>query len=185
MQPVLKKLAGDQIDFVKGIFLAYLVELAKNVVPLCSTVPADFMCECLLPIVMLFIKDPSSEIALGIAKNLEMLTSKLTKEVLDEKIVKPLLQQLATENWRVKCELIEVLKRFLTHQTYLNESVLKVFISLADDRIDAVRLKANDFLIEVLAKNSKEWSEQHVVPRLFERKENASYVKKQNLLHLI
>lgn len=103
-------------------------------------------------------------------KNLDLLTTKITKEILDDKIVKPLLQQLATDNWRVKCEIIDVLKQFLTHQTFLNETVLKVFVALPDDRIDAVRLKANELLIEVLAKNSKEWCEQHVVARLFDKK---------------
>lgn len=61
------------------------------------------MCECVLPIILFFIKDTNSEIALGIIKNFQHLASKLNKDVLEEKIIKPLLQQLSTENWRVKC----------------------------------------------------------------------------------
>jgi hypothetical protein len=59
---------------------------------------------------------------------------------------------------------------------------LKVFIGLTDDRIDAVRLKANQLIIEIIKANPKEWSEQTLLPRVFAAKENVSYSKKQNLL---
>ena len=130
-------------------------------------------------------KDVNSEVALGIAINFELLASKMSKDALDEKIVKPLLQQLTTDNWRVKCEIITILKGFLANQTYLNENVIKMFISLTEDRIDAVRLKASEFIIEVVNKNSKEWCELNLLPKLFACKENQSYVKKQNLLDII
>ena len=74
----------------------------------------------ILPIVLSFMKEPNSEIALGIAKNFEYLVSKMNKEILDEKIIKPLLQQLNTNNWRIKCEIINILKGFLVTQTYLS-----------------------------------------------------------------
>lgn len=54
------------------------------------------MLECVLPIVMFFIKDTNSEIALGIIKNFDYLSSKLTKDILEDKIINPLLQQLST-----------------------------------------------------------------------------------------
>ena len=54
----------------------------------------------------------------------------MTKEALDEKVVRPLLQQLTTTNWRVKCEIIKLLKGFLINQAYLNDAVLKIFINL-------------------------------------------------------
>ena len=88
-------------------------------------------------------RDVNSEVALGIAKNFELLASKMNKEALDERIVKPLLQQLTTDNWRVKCEIISILKGFLANQAYLNDNVIKMFINLTENRIDAVRLKAS------------------------------------------
>ena len=71
----------------------------------------------------------------------------MNKEVFQEKIFKPLLQQLATDNWRVKCQIIEILKTFIYKQIHLNEGVLKVIFGLTDDKIDAVRLKANELII--------------------------------------
>jgi len=67
-----------------------------------------------------FIKDPNSEITLSIIKSFEFLASKIPKEVFDEKIIKPLLSQLNTDNWRVKCEILDILKGFLITQNYLN-----------------------------------------------------------------
>ena len=72
----------------------------------------------------------------------------------------------------------------MVHQTFLSESVLKVFIGLIDDRIDAVRIKAKELLIAVVSKNSKEWCEVHIIPKVFASKEN-SYIKKQNMLDII
>jgi Ca2+-binding EF-hand superfamily protein len=63
--------------------------------------------------------------------------------------------------------------------------VLNVFVGLTDDRIDAVRVGANQLFIEILSKNPKEWSEQYVIPKIFSGKENQGYIKKQNLLEII
>ena len=61
----------------------YLVELAKNIVPLVKFVSPEFMTECIIPIIMNFMKDANSEVALGIAQNFEVLATKMSKEVLD------------------------------------------------------------------------------------------------------
>ena len=60
-----------------------------------------------------------------------------------------------------------------------------MFVSLTDDRIDAVRLNANKLIVEILSRNSKDWCEQNVIPKVFASKDNISYIKKQNLLEII
>jgi hypothetical protein len=65
---------------------------------------------------------------------------------------------------------------------YLNDSLLKVIITLTDDRIDAVRLKANTLLILILNKQSKEWSDANLIPKLALLRESTNYIKRQNLL---
>jgi len=77
--------------------------MARNIVPICSIVSNDFMAECLLPNILNFMKDPNSEVALAVAENFEFLASKMNKDALEDKIIKPLLQQLTTNNWRIKC----------------------------------------------------------------------------------
>lgn len=57
--------------------------------------------------------------------------------------------------------------------------------SLTDDRIDAVRLKINELIILIINNNSKDWCDQWIMPKLGQMKENANYIKKQNLLDII
>lgn len=109
----------------------------------------------------------------------------MNKEALEDKIIKPLLNQLSTNNWRIKCEIIKILKNFLLDQTYLNAEVLKVFVDLTDDRVDAVRLSTNSLIVEILSRNPKDWCEQNVIPKVFASRDNISYIKKQNLLDII
>jgi hypothetical protein len=63
--------------------------------------------------------------------------------------------------------------------------VLKVLFGLTDDRIDAVRLKVNQFIVDIVTKNSKEWCEQNIIPKIYAMKDNTSYIKRQNLLDII
>jgi hypothetical protein len=105
------------------------------------------MNELLLPIIFSFIKDPNSEISLGVMRSFDILSTKMSKDALEEKIIKPLLQQLSTDNWRIKCQILEILKSFTSNQSFLNDNVLKVFFNLTDDKIDAVRLKINEVII--------------------------------------
>lgn len=109
----------------------------------------------------------------------------MSRDVLDDKIIKPLLQQLGTDNWRIKCQILEVLKGVIQNPAFLSEGVLKVLFSLTDDKIDAVRLKINKLIIEIISKSSKEWCDQNVIPKIASMKENANYSKRQNLLEII
>lgn len=63
--------------------------------------------------------------------------------------------------------------------------MLKVFFALTDDRVDAVRLKINELIVEIINRNGKEWCDLNVIPKVSLMKENASYIKKQNLLDII
>ena len=60
-----------------------------------------------------------------------------------------------------------------------------MFINLTEDKIDAVRLRANELIVEIVSKNPKEWCDQNVIPKVFSSKENQNYIKKQNLLDII
>lgn len=64
------------MDYVK-------VELSKNIVSLCGIVSTELMNEWLLPIIFGFIKDPNSEISLGVMKSFDYLSTRMNKEVLD------------------------------------------------------------------------------------------------------
>lgn len=78
------------------------------------------MNEWLLPIIFGFIKDTNSEISLGVMRSFDFLATRMSKDILEDKIIKPLLQQLQTDNWRIKCQIIDILKTFITTPTFLN-----------------------------------------------------------------
>lgn len=73
--PAVKKLAADPVDFVK-------VELSKNIVGLCGVVSGDLLNDCLLPIIFTFIKDPNSEISLGVVRSFDYLSTRMSRETL-------------------------------------------------------------------------------------------------------
>lgn len=60
-----------------------------------------------------------------------------------------------------------------------------MFFALTDDRVDAVRLKINELIVEIINRNNKDWCDLNVIPKVNLMKENASYIKKQNLLDII
>lgn len=64
------------MDYVK-------VELSKNIVSLCGIMSTELMNEWLLPIIFGFIKDPNSEISLGVMKSFDYLSTRMNKEILD------------------------------------------------------------------------------------------------------
>ena len=74
---------------------------------------------------------------------------------------------------------------FFINQAYLSDGVLKVFFGLTDDKIDAVRLKANELIVEIITKSSKEWCDQFVIPKISGMKDSLTYIKRQNILDLI
>jgi hypothetical protein len=76
------------------------------------------------------------------------------------------------------------LRNFITHPSFLNENVLKMLFALTDDKIDAVRTSITQLIVDLINKNSKDWADQYVVPKLAAMKENASYLKKQNLVDI-
>lgn len=40
-------------------------------------------------------------------------------------------------------------------------------------------------IIQIINNNSKDWCDQYIIPKICQMKENASYIKKQNLLEII
>lgn len=59
-----------------------------------------------------------------------------------------------------------------------------MLFALTDDKIDAVRTSITQLIVDLINKNSKDWADQYVVPKLAAMKENASYLKKQNLVDI-
>ena len=62
LMPILKKLSQDQTEYVR-------VELSKNIVQLSRYISSELMTESIIPIIISFMRDVNSEVALGIAKN--------------------------------------------------------------------------------------------------------------------
>lgn len=48
-----------------------------------------------------------------------------------------------------------------------------------------MRLKANELIIGIITKQSKDWTDNNIIPRIAIMKESPSYIKRQNLLEII
>ncbi len=64
---------------------------------------------------------------------------KFSPDIIEAKILTPLVNQLNTENWRVKCQLIELMAGFISNSLFLNDQLTTMLVSLAEDKISAVR----------------------------------------------
>lgn len=90
-----------------------------------------------MPLIFTFIKN--NELALGIIKNFESMAKKLSSDVIEQKILNPLASQFTTDNWRIKCRMIELLGNVINNLLFLNEKMTNMIFSLMCDKINAVR----------------------------------------------
>jgi len=49
------------------------------------------------------------------------------------------MNQLTTDNWKVKCQIIELLTGVISNSFFLNDQLTTMLIHLAEDKINAVR----------------------------------------------
>lgn len=99
--------------------------------------PGSLINEELLPLIFSFMK--SNDLAIGIIKSFETLTKKFTSDMIEEKILTPLVTQLNTEDWKTKCQLIDLLNGVISNSFFLNDQLTTMLVHLAEDKINAVR----------------------------------------------
>ncbi len=98
---------------------------------------ASLINEELLPIILTFLK--SNDLAVGVLKNFEILTKKFSSEVIEQKILTPLVSQLSTDDWKAKCVLIDLLTGVISNSFFLNDQLTTTLVRLTEDKIGAVR----------------------------------------------
>jgi hypothetical protein len=49
------------------------------------------------------------------------------------------MNQLATDNWKAKCQMIELLTEVISNSFFLNDHLTTMLVHLAEDKINAVR----------------------------------------------
>lgn len=128
--PAVKRLSNDQVDYVKQ-------EMSESIVSMIEVCSASIINDELLPIIFTFIK--SNDLALGIIKNFESMTKKLSSDTIEQKILGPLTSQFTTDNWRTKCRMIELLGNVINNSLFLNDKMTNMLMGLVCDRINAVR----------------------------------------------
>lgn len=128
--PAVKRLSNDQVDYVKQ-------EMSESIVSMIEVCSASIINDELLPIIFTFIK--SNDLALGIIKNFELMTKKLSSDTIEQKILGPLTSQFTTDNWRTKCRMIELLGNVINNSLFLNDKMTNMLMGLVCDRINAVR----------------------------------------------
>ena len=122
----------------------------------------------ILPIIFNFIK--SNELALGIIKNFEAMAKKMPNETIEQKILGPLANQFTTDNWRTKCRMIDLLGNVINNSLFLNDKMTNMIVNLVCDKINAVRDKATELLINIILQQSPQWCDTAIIPMLSQLK---------------
>lgn len=67
---------------------------------------------------------------------------KISPEIIEDKILTPLFIQLNTDDWKIKCQLIDLLTSVISYSLFLNDKLTTILVHLVQDKIHAVRDKA-------------------------------------------
>jgi len=104
------------------------------------------------------------------------MTKKISSDILEEKILNPLVNQFNTENWRVKCQLIELLGSVINSSVFLTDKMTSLLISLTADKINAVREKATDLIVTIISQQSPQWCDNMMIPKLTKLRDSSNYI---------
>ena len=58
-------------------------------------------------------------------------------------------------------------------------------MELASDRVDAVRKKTIDLIVNIIKKQNKDWVDANLIPQISKLKDNKSYLLRQNTILII
>ncbi len=91
---------------------------------------------------------------------------KFSADLIEEKILTPLVIQLNTDNWKTKCQLIELLTGVISNSIFLNDKLTTIVVHLAQDKIHAVREKATQLIINIICQQSPQWCDSMLIPKI-------------------
>lgn len=115
----------------------------------------------------------------------EVLSEYLTERDFEEKILSKITVHFQSDNWRLKVKAIDLMSKILTNPVFLNAKTVNTIIELASDRVDAVRKKVIDLIIEIIKKQGPDWSDAHIIPLVIRFKDNPSYLHRQTVILVI
>ena len=113
------------------------------------------------------------------------MAKKLSSEIMEQKIIGPLTSQFSTNNWRTKCRMIELLGNVINNSLFLNDKMTNMIMNLVCDKINAVKEKATELLINIIIQQSPQWCDTTIIPKLSQLKESQNYIERQVFLQVI
>lgn len=81
--------------------------------------------------------------------------------------------------------MIDLLGNVINNSLFLNDKMTNMIISLVCDKINAVRDKATELLINIILQQSPQWCDMAIIPKLSQLKESQNYIERQELLQVI
>ena len=81
--------------------------------------------------------------------------------------------------------MIDLLDNVINNSLFLNDKMTNMIISLVCDKINAVRDKATELLINIILQQSPQWCDMAIIPKLSQLKESQNYIERQELLQVI
>ena len=75
--------------------------------------------------------------------------------------------------------MIDLLGNVINNSLFLNDKMTNMIISLVCDKINAVRDKATELLINIILQQSPQWCDMAIIPKLSQLKESQNYIERQ------
>jgi hypothetical protein len=144
--PAIQKLSTDTKPFVRGTIEYNSVEIAKEFLSLSQFIPKQFTVDILLPLMAGFLKDSDPNTSLAVFSSLPILLNSVPSQQLEETTLQCINQLFSSNNWRTKCQAIEIMSEFIKFPAFLNDNIVNIIVGWAFDKIDAVRVKAISLL---------------------------------------
>lgn len=91
---------------------------------------------------------------------------KFSPDMIEDKILTPLFIQLNTDDWKIKCQLIDLLTAVISNSLFLNDKLTTMLVHLVQDKIHAVREKASQLIINIICQQSPQWCDSMLIPKI-------------------
>jgi hypothetical protein len=117
--------------------------------------------------------------------NFDILSGHISEQVFEENILKKITYNFNSDNWRMKCQAVDLISKILQNPSFLNDKAIAMIMELAHDKVDAVRKAVINLIVEVIRKQSKDWCDAQLIPHLAKMKDNKNYLHRQSLIPII
>lgn len=179
--PILENLVKDQTcQQVKADIGSSLVDIAE-------ILGKDLAKKEILPLVMLQLKDESSEVRMNVISNLTKFDKILGMDAIVGDVLPQIIELASDTKWRVRLAIIEnipVLARAIGRQSF-DDRLSEIVLQALKDSVHSVRESACLCIARLLKEFGQEWMKSVIMPKLNELASDGCYLKRLTCLEVV